>query len=185
MERMAELHKGLAMSRYDQDLFGLARANAQGSVRVFSVREGRLSGSENFDLVGLGKAQSNGDILNAFVSQYYANATHIPKDVFVPEVLPDRELIEQWLSERRGSQVTVRVPQRGKQRELLQQAAANAEETMRQMRIRLDYDAERTASLLNDLQARLELANLPVRLECYDIPNIPGKHPVGSMVVFE
>ncbi len=185
MERMAERQKVLAMGRYDQDLFGLARADGQGSVRVFSVREGRLSGSENFDLVGLGKEQSNADILNAFVSQYYANATHIPKEIFVPEALPDRELIEQWLTDRRGSNVTVRVPQRGKQRELLEQAAANAAETMRQMRIKLDYDAERTASLLNDLQARLELPALPVRIECYDISNIQGKYPVGSMVVFE
>jgi excinuclease ABC subunit C len=185
MERMAERQKVLAMGRYDQDLFGLARADGQGSVRVFSVREGRLSGSENFDLVGLGKDQSNADILNAFVSQYYGSATHIPKEVFVPETLPDRELIEQWLSERRGSNVTVRVPQRGKQRELLEQAAANAAETMRQMRIRLDYDADRTASLLNDLQTRLALPTLPVRIECYDISNIQGKYPVGSMVVFE
>jgi excinuclease ABC subunit C len=185
MERMAERQKVLAMGRYDQDLFGLARADGQGSVRVFSVREGRLSGSENFDLVGLGKDQSNADVLNAFVSQYYANATHIPKEIFVPETLPDRELIEQWLSERRGSNVSVRVPQRGKQRELLQQAAANAQETMRQLRIKLDYDAERTASLLNDLQARLALPVLPVRIECYDISNIQGKYPVGSMVVFE
>jgi len=185
MERMAERQKVLAMGRYDQDLFGLARADGQGSVRVFSVREGRLSGSENFELVGLGKAQTNADILNAFVSQYYANATHIPKEIFVPEALPDRELIEQWLSERRGSNVSVRVPQRGKQRELLEQAAANAAETMRQLRIKLDYDAERTASLLNDLQARLELPTVPLRIECYDISNIQGKYPVGSMVVFE
>src|SRR5207237_396644 len=92
---------------------------------------------------------------------------------------------EQWLSERRGSAVSVHVPQRGKQRELLQQAAANAQETMRQMRIKLDYDAERTASLLNDLQARLALPALPVRIECYDISNIQGQYPVGSMVVFE
>ena len=185
MERMAERQKVLAMGRYDQDLFGLARADGQGSVRVFSVRAGRLSGSENFDLVGLGKQQSNADVLNAFVSQYYASATHIPKEIFVPELLPDRDVIEQWLSERRGSQVSVRVPQRGKQRELLQQAAANAEETMRQMRIQLDYDADRTASLLNDLQAKLELPALPVRIECYDISNIQGRYPVGSMVVFE
>ncbi|MDQ6713241.1 MAG: excinuclease ABC subunit UvrC [Candidatus Dormibacteraeota bacterium] len=185
MERMAERQKVLAMGRYDQDLFGLARAEGQGSVRVFAVREGRLSGSENFDLVGLDKDQSNADVINAFISQYYANATHIPKEVFVSEALPDRELIEQWLSDRRGSNVTLRVPQRGKQRELLEQAAANAAETMRQMRIRLDYDAERTASLLNDLQARLMLPALPVRIECYDISNIQGKYPVGSMVVFE
>src|SRR2546422_9967290 len=173
------------MGRYGQAVFGLARADGRGSVRVFSVREGRLSGSENFDLVGLGRAQTNADILNAFVSQYYANATHIPKEVFVPEVLPDRELIEQWLTERRGSTVTVRVPQRGKQRELLEQAAANAAETMRQMRIKLDYYAERHASLLNDLQARLQLPALPVRIECYDISNIQGKYPVGPLVVFE
>src|SRR2546430_17391537 len=100
MERMTERQKVTAMGRYAQDLYGLARANGQGSVRVFSVREGRLSGSENFDLVGLDKDQSNADILNAFVSQYYASATHIPKEVFVPKALPDRELIEQWLSER-------------------------------------------------------------------------------------
>src|SRR6266446_4899546 len=122
MQRMAERQKVLAMGRYDQDLFGLARADGQGSVRVFSVREGRLSGSENFDLVGLDKNQSRADILNAFVSQYYVNATHIPKEVFVPAALPDRELIEQWLTERRGSNVTVRVPQRGKQRELLERS---------------------------------------------------------------
>jgi excinuclease ABC subunit C len=185
METMAEKQKMQALGRYDQDLFGLARANGQGYVRVFSVREGKLSGSENFDLVGLSKDQSNADVLNAFVSQYYASATHIPKDVFVPEILPDREVIEQWLSERRGSHVTVRVPQRGKQRELLQQAAANAGETMRQMRIKLDYDAERTASLLNDLREKLALPVAPTRVECYDISNLQGKYPVGSMVVFE
>jgi excinuclease ABC subunit C len=185
METMAERQKMQALGRYDQDLFGLARADRQGFVQVFSVREGKLSGSENFDLVGLSKDQTNTDILNAFVSQYYASATHIPKDVFVPETLPDRAVIEQWLSERRGSRVSVKVPQRGKQRELLQQAAANAEEAMRQMRIKLDYDADRTASLLNDLQARLELPALPVRIECYDISNIQGRHPVGSMVVFD
>src|SRR5207245_2742642 len=84
-----------------------------------------------------------------------------------------------------GGTAAGRAPKRGKQRELLEQAAANAAETMRQMRIKLDYDAERTASLLNDLQARLQLPALPVRIECYDISNIQGKYPVGSMVVFE
>ena len=185
MQTMTERQKMQALGRLDQDLFGLARSDGQGSVQVFAVREGKLSGSENFDLVGLDKDQTNSDILNAFVSQYYASATHIPKDIFVPETLPDREVIEQWLSERRGSHVTVKVPQRGKQRELLQQAAANAQETMRQMRIKLDYDADRTAALLNDLQEQLALPRLPVRIECYDISNIQGKYPVGSMVVFE
>jgi len=185
LQTMTERQKMQALGRLDQDLFGLARSDGQGCVQVFAVREGKLSGSENFDLVGLDKDQSNADVLNAFVSQYYASATHIPKDIFVPDSLPDREVIEQWLSERRGSRVELKVPQRGKQRELLQQAAANAQETMRQMRIKLDYDAERTAALLNDLQARLELPAVPNRIECYDISNIQGKHPVGSMVVFE
>jgi excinuclease ABC subunit C len=185
METMAERQKMQALGRLDQDLFGLARSDGQGCVQVFSVREGKLSGSENFDLVGLGKEQADADVLNAFVSQYYASAIHIPKEVYVSEQLPDRALIEQWLSERRGSHVMVKVPQRGKQRELLEQAAANAQETMHRLRIKLDYDEQRTAALLLDLQQRLSLRKLPRRIECYDISNIQGRHPVGSMVVFE
>jgi len=185
IETMAQRQKMLALGRFDQDLFGLARVDGQATVTVFSVREGKLSGSENFDLVGLGAEQTEADALNAFVSQYYASATHIPKEVFVPEPLPDTAVIEQWLSERRGSHVSLRVPLRGRQRELLAQAAANAQESMRQQRIKLDYDEQRTGTLLNDLQRQLRLPAVPNRIECYDISNIQGKHPVGSMVVFE
>jgi excinuclease ABC subunit C len=185
IETMAERQKLLALGRFDQDLFGLARMNGQATVTVFSVREGNLSGSENFQLVGVGGEQTEADVLNAFVSQYYASATHIPKEVFVPAELPDGSVIEQWLSERRGSHVSLRVPQRGRLRELLAQAAANAQEAMRQLRIKLDYDEQRTGVLLNDLRARLRLPAVPNRIECYDISNIQGKYPVGSMVVFE
>jgi excinuclease ABC subunit C len=185
METMSERQKMLALGRFDQDLFGLARSNGQASVKVFTVREGKLAGSEDFELVGLSPEQSDADVLNAFVSQYYSSASHIPKEVFVPESLPDTKVIEEWLSERRGSQVSIKVPKRGKQRALLEQVAANAEEAMRQLRIKLDYDERRTATFLNDLQRRLELPALPNRIECYDISNIQGKHPVGTMVVFE
>ena len=185
IETMSQRQKMLALGRLDQDLFGLARSNGRGSVTVFTVREGKLSGSENFELAGLSPEQALADVLNAFVSQYYASATHIPREVFVPDRLPDTEVIEQWLSERRGSRVSLRVPQRGKQRELLAQVAANAAESMRQLRIKLDYDEQRTGALLNDLQRQLNLPAVPIRIECYDISNIQGKHPVGSMVVFE
>ncbi len=185
IETMAQRQRMLALGRFDQDLFGLARADGQAMVTVFSVREGKLSGSENFELVGLGGEQTEAEAMNAFVSQYYASATHIPKEVFVPASLPDGAVIEQWLSERRGSHVNVRVPQRGRHRELLAQAAANAQEAMRQLRIKLDYDEQRTGALLGDLQRQLRLPAVPTRIECYDISNIQGKHPVGSMVVFE
>jgi excinuclease ABC subunit C len=182
---MAQRQRMLALGRFDQDLFGLARADGQAMVTVFSVREGKLSGSENFELVGLGGEQTEAEAVNAFVSQYYASATHIPKEVFVPASLPDGPVIEQWLSERRGSHVSIRVPQRGRHRELLAQAAANAQEAMRQLRIKHDYDEQRTGALLSDLQRELRLPAVPTRIECYDISNIQGKHPVGSMVVFE
>ncbi len=185
IETMAQRQRMLALGRFDQDLFGLARADGQAMVTVFSVREGKLSGSENFELVGLGGEQTEAEALNAFVSQYYASATHIPKEVFVPASLPDGAVIEQWLSERRGSHVSVHVPQRGRHRELLAQAVANAQEAMRQLRIKLDYDEQRTGALLSDLQRQLRLPAVPTRIECYDISNIQGKHPVGSMVVFE
>ncbi len=185
IQTMAERQKMQALGKLDQDLFGLARADGQASVKVFAVREGKLSGSEDFELVGLGPEQTDAEVLNAFVTQFYASATHIPREVFVPHPLPDSLVIEQWLTERRGSRVRVHVPLRGRQRQLLAQAAANAQEAMRQLRIKLDYDADRTASLLSDLQRRLDLPALPARIECYDISNIQGKHPVGSMVVFE
>ena len=185
IETMAQRQKMQALGKLDQDLFGLARADGQAIVKVFNVREGQLSGSENFELTGLNALQSDADVLNAFVPQYYTSATHIPREVFVPAPLQDAAVVEQWLTERRGSRVSVRIPQRGKQRQLLAQAAANAQETMRSLRIKLDYDAERTASLLQDLQSKLELPAPPDRIECYDISNIQGKHPVGSMVVFE
>ena len=185
IETMAQRQKMQALGKLDQDLFGLARADGHAMVKVFNVREGQLAGSENFELTGLNAEQSDADVLNAFVPQYYTSATHIPREVFVPRSLPDGAVMEQWLSERRGSRVSVRVPQRGKQRELLAQAAANADETMRTLRIKLDYDAERTATLLQNLQRELGLPAPPDRIECYDISNIQGKHPVGSMVVFE
>src|SRR5216683_999105 len=150
IETMAQRQRMLALGQFDQDLFGLARADGQAMVTVFSVREGKLSGSENFELVGLGGEQTEAEAMNAFVSQYYASATHIPKEVFVPASLPDGAVIEQWLSERRGSHVNVRVPQRGRHRELLAQAAANAQEAMRQLRIKLDYD-EQSFSAIPDL----------------------------------
>src|SRR5216683_631984 len=137
IETMAQRQRMLALGRFDQDLFGLARADGQAMVTVFSVREGKLSGSENFELVGLGGEQTAAEAMNAFVSQYYASATHIPK------------------------------------------------EAMRQLRIKLDYDEQRTGALLGDLQRQLRLPAVPTRIECYDISNIQGKHPVGSMVVFE
>jgi excinuclease ABC subunit C len=185
METMSERQKMLALGKFDQDLFGLARANGQGTVKVFTVREGKLAGSEDFELVGLSHDQTDADVLNAFVTQFYSGASHIPREVFVPENLADKAVIEEWLSERRGSQVSVRVPKRGKQRALLEQVAANAQETMRQLRIKQDYDDKRTAAFLSDLQQRLQLPTLPNRIECYDISNIQGKYPVGSMVVFE
>jgi excinuclease ABC subunit C len=185
IETMAQRQKMQALGKLDQDLFGLARSDGHAMVKVFNVRDGQLSGSENFELAGIDPAQSDADVLNAFVPQYYTSATHIPREIFVPGVLADGAIMEQWLSERRGTRVSVHVPQRGKQRELLAQAAVNAEETMRTLRIKLDYDAERTASLLQDLQRQLALPSLPERIECYDISNIHGKHPVGSMVVFE
>src|SRR5207245_10501615 len=164
---MSQRQKMLALGRLDPDLLGLARSNGRGSVTVFTVREGKLSGSENFELAGLSPEQALADVLNAFVSQYYASATHIPREVFVPDRLPDTEVIEQWLSERRGSRGSLRVPQRGKQRELLAQVAANAAESMRQLRIKLDYDEQRTGALLKDLERQLNLPAVPIPTRWY------------------
>jgi excinuclease ABC subunit C len=103
----------------------------------------------------------------------------------VAEQLPGHALLQEFLSEQRGGPVEVRVPQRGAARELVEQATQTAMTALRQARIEADFDAERTEGLLADLQARLDLPELPRRIECYDISNTMGTNSVGSMVVFE
>jgi excinuclease ABC subunit C len=122
--------------------------------------------------------------MSGFLKQFYESATYVPRSVLLPVEVPERDEIEQWLSERRGSRVRLSTPQRGKKRALIVMAMDNAREAVEVARLKWLTDTGKTQRALEELQEELNLPSLPKRIECYDISNIMGTSPVGSMVVF-
>jgi excinuclease ABC subunit C len=120
----------------------------------------------------------------SFIEQFYESATYVPKRVVVPMELPERELIEAYLGERRGGRVELLAPQRGEKRRLVEMATKNAQESLEMSRVKWLADHSKTSAALTQLQEELDLPALPARIECYDISNIQGTSSVGSMVVF-
>ena len=168
----------------DVDVVGLAIDGSQGMAAVLLVRDGRLQGMERHPLEGVGESTAE-EVLTSFASQYYANATHVPRTLYLPAAPLAPDLLVDFLESRRQAKVGVRVPQRGRFRALLARAQETAAASLGQARIAQDFDSGRVAAVLEDLRQRLDLPQLPFRIECYDISNTMGEQSVGSMVVFE
>ncbi|MDB5067573.1 MAG: excinuclease subunit [Chloroflexi bacterium] len=184
IDRIRERQRMVRGARDDRDVVGVALEGNRGMVTVLSVREGKVAVMENHALEGVA-GLSAAEALESFIGQYYGDASSLPRTIVVAERPPGHALLQEFLSEQRGGPVEVRVPQRGAARELVDQATQTAATALRQARIEADFDADRTEGLLADLQARLDLPELPRRIECYDISNTMGTNSVGSMVVFE
>ncbi|MBE0448195.1 MAG: excinuclease ABC subunit UvrC [Actinobacteria bacterium] len=165
----------------DYDAIGVSIDGSLGCVNLSIVRDGKLIGSENFVL---DRGESDGDILDAFIKQHYVNSTAIPPQIIVPVEVEDRELIEAWLTGRRGTRVLLRVPQRGDKRELIDMASANAGHALAMSVIRRSWEKESSIFALESLASALALSAPPSRIECFDISTIQGHNSVGSMIVF-
>lgn len=183
IERVTERQAVASTRRADEDVFGLARGDDETVVQVLFIRGIRMVGVDNFTLAGT-KDETDPDVMASFIKQFYESATYVPKRVVVPNQLPEHDLIQAWLTERRGSNVELLCPQRGEKRRLVEMAANNAREALDMARVRWLADTGKTRAALEGLQEALELPVLPQRIECYDISNIQGTSSVGSMVVF-
>ncbi len=167
----------------DQDAVGLARSAAGTCAQVFFIRSGKLVGREHFLLTG-GEDEEDAAALAAFVKQYYSQAAFIPREVLLPEALPEQELLAEWLSGMKGSRVRVEAPKRGTKRDLVVMAADNAAVVLKEQADRLAADTRRTAGAVAELAEYLGLPAPPARIECFDISHIQGAETVASMVVF-
>ncbi len=186
IERTMESQKMAAFARTELDLIGIARQDNQAAVQLFVVRGGKLVGRDVFLLDAVHEAPDD-EVVRGFLEQYYARATSIPSQVFVPG-LPgpnDRADLEAFLAGRRGGPVHLRTPQRGEKRELMALAVRNATETLAREQARWLADQGKTLGALQELADALGLADPPTRIECYDISNFQGDQSVASMVVFE
>lgn len=167
----------------DQDVLGLARLGGHSCVQVFFVRSGKMVGRDHFLLSG-GEAETDGEILAAFVKQYYHEASFVPREILLPLALTEEPLLTGWLSKRKSAVVYLITPRRGAKRDLVELAAGNAAEVLRQRAERERAQTGQRAEALQELANRLELSAPPQRIECFDISHIQGAETVASMVVF-
>ena len=174
----------------DADYVALAQDARTGdtAVQVFLVRHGRLIGRENFILEGAEAPQSDvnqhGLLVGTFLQRFYDSAAFIPALILVQAMPDERIILQQWLSERRGGKVELRLPMRGPKRSLMQTAEKNAAEYLRLQQAEWTADTNRQTEALTDLQSALSLERPPTRIECFDVSTLQGTNTVGSMVVF-
>ncbi len=185
IEKVVEQQQVVSQDRIDSDVIAFARDEHDACVQVFFIRHGKLIGREYFILDGASEA-SDDELVEAFVKQFYTEATNIPARVLLPTEIEEAKIIETWLQDRRsGRKVEIRVPRRGAKRQLLQLAADNAAETLASLRAKWEADRSKHVQALSELREQLELREPPNRIECYDISNLQGTEAAGSMVVFE
>ncbi|HET6350729.1 MAG TPA: excinuclease ABC subunit UvrC [Coriobacteriia bacterium] len=167
----------------NMDVVGLFREETVAGAHVFVVREGRVLVANEL-VVDKGLEVTSDELMEGFLLRYYADAADIPKEVVLVDPPCDPDAIAAWLTALRGTKVTITVPQRGEKRELLELAERNAQHTLMRFKVRTRYDEERLNSALLQLESALALPSPPLRIECYDISTLHGRHSVGSMVVF-
>lgn len=170
----------------DLDVIGIAQDDLEAAVFVFFVRKGRVTGRQKF-IVDKVEALTDEDLTDKILEGLYDEAPvqGMPKVVLVPHPSSDAALYREWLTLLRGSNVEIRVPQRGDKRELLATVTKNAEEEFTRHRLKRATDHNSRAKALNDLQQWLDLPHSPLRIECYDMSHLQGTDYVGSMVVVE
>jgi excinuclease ABC subunit C len=192
LERAIEKQAVVLGDGTDCDVIALAEDQLEAAVQVFYVRGGRVRGQRGWVLDKVEDVTPAG-LVERFLGQVYADSptdaeavnAGIPREVLVPEMPPDPATMTQWLAERRGGPVALRVPRRGDKKALLETVARNAAQTLALHKTRRASDLTTRSKALSEIQEALGLEDAPLRIECYDVSNLQGTHVVASMVVFE
>ncbi|MBQ9989847.1 MAG: excinuclease ABC subunit UvrC [Lachnospiraceae bacterium] len=167
----------------DRDVIAFSKDGEDAVVQVFFVRGGKLIGREHFYMTNVSE-NTDGQILTSFVKQFYAGTPFIPRELLLQMEIEEEEIISQWLKERRGSRVHIRVPKKGSKERLVDLAARNAALVLSQDREKIKREEGRTIGAVKELAGLLGLEKIS-RMEAFDISNINGFENVGSMVVYE
>jgi excinuclease ABC subunit C len=170
----------------DADVFALADDELEAAVQVFHVRDGRIRGQRGW-VVEKVEDVTTADLVEHLLQQVYGEADRdaVPREVLVPADPPRPVEVEAWLTQLRGSHVSVRVPQRGDKKALMETVARNAGQALTLHKMRRAGDLTTRSKALQEIQEALDLPEAPLRIECYDVSHIQGSNVVASMVVFE
>ncbi len=183
VKKVAQKQKITDSSGEDRDVLAVASGEEDAVVQVFFIRGGRLIGRDHFYL-RISKGESKGSILDSFIKQYYAGTPYIPGELMLQEDVEERELLETWLTAKRGQKVTLRIPKKGTKEKLVELAAENARLALTKDKERLKREEGRTIGAVKEIASLLGLDEI-TRMEAYDISNTNGFESVGSMVVYE
>lgn len=184
LEEVLQRQKVVNPDGANEDVVAMVKDERGACVQMFYIRGGKLIGQRHFLLDSSGD-ENPGEIVQAFLKQYYLDAPEVPEKILLPVEIEELKIVNSWLKQRRGASVEMRVPHRGEDAKLLELASKNAELALLSMRQQMDSKADWGEAAMAELQDALGLPKLPQRIECYDISNVQGTAPVGSMVVFE
>ncbi len=183
VKQVAQKQKITDANDEDRDVIGLAKEKEDAVVQVFFIRGGKLIGREHFYMKIAAEDEAE-QILTAFIKQYYAGTPFIPKRIMLPAAIDEIEIIEEWLSKRRGQKTYIHIPRKGMKEKLVELASKNAGLILTQDKERIKREEGRTIGAVKEIAGLLELQGI-VRIEAYDISNTSGFQSVGSMVVYE
>ena len=182
--QLSEAQKVLSTDGQDRDIIGFSQNITDLCIQVFFIRNGRVIGREHYIFEGEGK-EDIGYSLSTFIKQFYNKVQYVPSEIILQHEIEDNETISQWLTEKRGFKVSLRVPQRGELVKLVKMVAQNADISLKLYGDRLKREDNANAEGINQLVKLLDLEREPRRIEAYDISNTGSSEIVASMVVFE
>ena len=183
VKKIAQKQKITNSDMENKDVIAMAKDREDAVVQVFFIRDGRLIGRDHFCL-HIAADDKKEEILAAFVKQFYAGTPYIPREIMMQYEIGEAEVIESWLSERKGQKVHICVPKKGEKEKLVELAQKNAKMVLDQDKERIRREEGRTIGAMKEIAGLLNLPEIS-RVEAYDISNISGFQTVGSMVVFE
>ena len=181
---VSEKQKITAHDGEDRDVIALNRDREDAVVVIFFVREGRLIGRDHYVLSHVAEDADDAEVLNDFLGQFYTGTPFVPREIMLEMDVPDKEVIERFLSDKRGSKVSILIPKIGQKERLVELAHRNAGIIMENSKERIKREEGRTIGAAKEIAGWLGLTDVN-RMESYDISHISGFDSVGSMVVFE
>ncbi|MCB2353298.1 excinuclease ABC subunit UvrC [Clostridium estertheticum] len=183
IEKINEKQKIIIGNCENEDFINVYVDEKDVCIQVFFLRDGKIVGREHFILNDEAENIEN-ELIEEFIKRFYGGTAFIPKTIYVP-FISEVEILEQWLSAKKDSKVTIKIPQKGEKKKTLEMVANNAKITLENFKLKDMQDKEIHKIAMQEITELLKLDEIPDRIESYDISNIMGVDSVGSMVVFE
>jgi len=180
IEKTSEKQKIISASLEDQDVISMARSAEDACIQVFFIRDGKVSGREHYFMKNTDDMDRS-EIMASFIKQFYDSAPYVPKEIILDVDMEEKDVLMEWLSEKRGNKVSIVVPSRGKKKDLVDMVYENALEALKNdVSLKMERHKNDAVSELSNLVG-IDYAE---RIEAFDISNIRGTDNVASMVVF-